>query len=433
MTLCIRPAMLFAILLLASFAGLAAAPSAEPNSATAAVEEEALTAEPSAKATSHLHQVQVQGVSTVARERKTLAQIFKAQALFQKHHKLAPQASLNYRVYARKYPDDLLRADLGLVGAQGRTPVTLDEEQRFVADPAWRLLDQDSEVRSKLADGRVTWRADIRTPGWPNGERRLGDLRLQCRVAFGSGLARTDAGWIGTLSKLFSADDEQCKKPDWSPSNFADQPIFSVTLVHGDRRLRLNQRNLHGLFDESGEDYDWGFLLRDRMFRVPLGDLTWPDDTRVLLETMASTAPSVNLGLQESKHRLAELARALRPGVSSEAEIRALAGNLKFKLLRFDNGMQIWRYWKAGAAPTKAGLTEMAALAGSAGLADLASAKGIEDAAKAKAAAIEMAAKAAKASPMSAERGTELVLLLNADGVLQKFAFTERLNASIEP
>ncbi|MCV2367851.1 hypothetical protein [Roseateles oligotrophus] len=434
MTVRIRPAMLIFSLLLASFSGLAAASSGEPNAAeTAAAEEASLTTEASAKATSHLHQVQVQGVSTMARDRKTLEQIFKAQSLFQKHHKLAPQASLNYRVYARKYPDDLQRADLGLVGAQGRTPVPLDEQHRFKADPAWAALDQDSEVRSKLADGRVTWRADIRTPGWPDGERRLGDLRLQCKVGFGSGLARTDQGFVRLLFKVFNAFEDQCDKPDWSPSNFADRPIFSVTLVHGERRLRLNQRNLHGLFDEQGEDYDWGFLLRDRMFRLPLGDLSWPDETRVVFEYMDGPDPSASLGLQDSKHRFAELARALTPGVSGEADIRALMGKIKFKVLRFEDGMQIWRCWQLAAEPTAgagaAGLTELAGLVGPGGIAGLSGAKGIEDAAQAKAALAAVAAsaaKAAKVSPMSSERGTELVLLLNADGLLKKFAFTER-------
>ena len=66
------------------------------------------------------------------RERKTLAQIFKAQALFQQHRQLAPQATLSYRVFARQYDYDLHRADLALLEGSTRTPIQLDEQQRFV-------------------------------------------------------------------------------------------------------------------------------------------------------------------------------------------------------------------------------------------------------------------------------------------------------------
>lgn len=412
-------------------------------------------------------------MSTMPRERKTLAQIFKAQALFQQHRQLAPQATLSYRVFARQYADDLHRADLALLEGSTRTPIQLDEQQRFVADPAWRALDQEIEIRSKLADGRVTWRPDIRTPGWPESESRLGDLRLQCRVAFGSGLARTDAAWIRVLSGLFGASDE-CDRADWSPSNFAERPIFSVTLVHGERRLRLNQRNLHGLFDEQGERYDWGFALRERMFRVPLGDRTWPDDTRVVFEYMDSPGTGAHEGLQRSDHRFAAAARSLKPEVSNADEIQASMGKSKAKVLRFESGMQIWRYWQAAPKPAsaKVSLGQLAGMLAAAKAAmpaesavalpswdgsllslgrlsrDLDAAKaGLaeeerEQAKREGAGAISpeqlapiMAAvksampveASAPASPMWDERGTELVLLLNAEGVLQKFSFRERL------
>lgn len=340
--------------------------------ATAADENESAASQ---QPTSTLAQVQLQGQSSAARERKTLAQIYQAQALFQKHRQLAPDAALTYRVYARQRADDLERADLGLVGAHGRLPVQLDARQSFVPDPSWLALDPDSELRSKLAEGRITWRPDIRTPGWPADERRLGDLRLQCRIAFASGLARTDPVWVNMLQGLFRPFYDQCEVADWSPSNFADRPIFSVTLVHGERRLKLNQRYLHGLTDDQGAICDWGFRLRDRMFRVPLGDASWPDETRVLLESLDGPGPAPSPELQASEHRFAEAARALRPDLSSADDIRAALGKAEPTVVRFDSGMQIWSYWQA----------------------------------------------AGKA----AERGTELVLLLNAEGALQKLAFSE--------
>ncbi len=228
-----------------------------------------------------LGRVEVQGESSVAREKKTLAQLFKAQALFDKHRALAPDAVLRFQVYARTQADSSPSLDLGLMTPAGRRPLVLDAQDRFVIAPDWQQLDAGTELRSRLADGRVTWRPDIRTPNVPEGERRLGDLRLQCRVGFGSGVAR---GRL--LFGLLPLDAADCADRDWSPSNFADRPVFAVTLVHGERRLTLSARLLHGLRDEGGPRYDWGYSLRERMFRLPMGDASWPDDTRVVFEAM---------------------------------------------------------------------------------------------------------------------------------------------------
>jgi hypothetical protein len=229
-----------------------------------------------------LGRVEVQGEAATAREKKTLAQLFKAEALFLKHHALAPAAALTFKVYARTQAEATQRLELGLMTPSGRQPVPLDSDDRFVIDPAWRQLPGHTELRSRLADGRVTWRPDIRTPGVADGERRLGDLRLQCRVGFGSGVARGATFLFG----LLRFDTADCDDPTWSPSNFADRPVFAVTLVHGERRQTLSARLLHGLRDDGGAHYDWGYSLRERMFRLPIGDASWPDDTRVLFEAM---------------------------------------------------------------------------------------------------------------------------------------------------
>ncbi|HEV6968802.1 hypothetical protein, partial [Roseateles sp.] len=62
-----------------------------------------------------LGRVQVQGESAIAREKKTLAQLFKAEALFEKFHALAPAAPLKIRVYARTRAGQAAQLDLALV------------------------------------------------------------------------------------------------------------------------------------------------------------------------------------------------------------------------------------------------------------------------------------------------------------------------------
>lgn len=294
-----------------------------------------------------LGRVSVQGESAALREKKTLAQLFKAQALFDKFHALAPQAALKIRVYARTRAEQAQSLALGLMTPGGRQPVVLDADDRFVIDPAWRQLDPGTELRSRLPDGRVTWRPDIRTTGVPDDERRLGDLRLQCRVGFDSGVARGLRG----LARLLSFAFDECEDPAWSPSNFADRPVFAVTLVHGERRLTVSNRLLHGLRDGSGQDYDWGYALRERMFRLPLADASWPDDTRVVLEGMDDPPAPPEPALQALDDDWVREALALPPGLTP-AQLAERVGAAADDT-RFESGRRLQRHLHA--SPTPAG------------------------------------------------------------------------------
>lgn len=285
-----------------------------------------------------LDRVQVQGEAAIAREKKTLGQLFQAQALFDRYRALAPAAELKFQVYARTQADAAPSLDLGLMAPTGRQPLALDAEDRFVIDPAWRALPDRTELRSRLADGRVTWRPDIRTPGVPDGERRLGDLRLQCRVGFGSGVAR-GTSWLGGLLD-FSFDD--CWDRDWSPSNFADRPVFAVTLVHGERRLRLSARLLHGLRDDGGPRYDWGYSLRERMFRLPIGDERWPDDTRVVFEAMDDPPAAPDPALAALQDDWVRAGLTLAPGMTVAEAAQRLGAAADD--LRFESGRRLQRW-----------------------------------------------------------------------------------------
>ena len=298
----------------------------------------ALALPASAPPEAQLGRVEVQAESAIAREKKTLGQLVKAEALFEKHHALAPTAALKFKVYARTQAETTQALELGLMAPTGRQPVVLDGEGRFVVEPAWRALDERIEIRSRLSDGRVTWRPDIRTPGVPDGERRLGDLRLQCRVAFGSGVARGTDFFGGLFS--FAFDD--CWDRDWSPSNFADRPVFAVTLVHGERRLVISERLLHGLRDYGGPKYDWGYSLRERMFRLPMGDASWPDDTRVVFEAMDDPQSPPDPALQSLKDDWARSALSLTPGLTP-AEVAQRLGAASDDT-RFESGRRLQRH-----------------------------------------------------------------------------------------
>ena len=115
-----------------------------------------------------------------------------------------------------------------------------------------------------------------------------------------------------------------------------------MTLVHGSRRHTLSALNLHGLRDRYGERYDWGYSLRERMFRLPMGDERWPDDTRVVFETMddppAPAEPPFS-GLQDDWVRLA---LALAPG-STPADVAQRLGPPSDDTV-FESGRRLQRH-----------------------------------------------------------------------------------------
>ena len=227
-----------------------------------------------------------------ARDEKTLAQLLSARDAFARHHALAPDAALAFRLYARLDPHDLEKLHLDMVDGKQRREVPLDEHQRFTLDAAWTRADADRGVllQTNLPDGAVAWKVDVRTPGVPDDRRRLGDLRLECEAdTFHGNLQR---GLRTPVSAILDASDELCRLDDaevW----FAERPIFGVTLVDGARRRTLPYSYLHGSTGTMALAplFDWPYALRDRAYFLPLEDGSWPDDTAVVFDGMDDPQP----------------------------------------------------------------------------------------------------------------------------------------------
>jgi hypothetical protein len=237
-------------------------------------------------------QVQVTARPIGARDEKTLSQLLSARDAFERHHALAPDATLGFRLYARLDPQDLARLHLALVDGDQRTDVPLDEHQRFMLSPAWtrELAGRGALLRSSLPDGAVAWKVDVRSPGVPDGARRLGDLRLECEAdTFHGNLQR---GLRTPISAILDASDELCLLDD-AQAWFAERPIFGVTLVAGARRKALPYRYLHGSDGTMALAglFDWPWALRDRSYFLPLDDRSWPDDTLVEFDAMDDPQP----------------------------------------------------------------------------------------------------------------------------------------------
>ena len=136
----------------------------------------------------------------------------------------------------------------------------------------------------------MTWRTEIRTPGLPPGIRRLGDLRLECLVGLEADLVSNN-GPIARIADLFTDNKRYCDHKEAKYLFFAERPLFSVTLVDGARSEVLPIDQLYAMAsDDPGLEHDLPFcdceVLVDRTYFLPLGDHSWPNDTRVEFEYM---------------------------------------------------------------------------------------------------------------------------------------------------
>lgn len=137
----------------------------------------------------------------------------------------------------------------------------------------------------------MTWRTEIRTPGLPPNTRRLGDLRLECRVGMEAGLVSNTTNFVGRLARVILDTPSYCDRTDPLYLFFSDKPLFSVTMVAGERREVLPVNKLWAAAsDDAGLNNDLPYcdceVLVDRTYVLPLGDRSWPDDTLVEFEYM---------------------------------------------------------------------------------------------------------------------------------------------------
>jgi hypothetical protein len=112
---------------------------------------------------------------------------------------------------------------------------------------------------------------------------------------------------------------------------FSERPLFAVTLSAGARRQVLPVRLMYGGVGDSRRPkeelpYCDCEALLDRTYFLPLGDRSWPDDTRVEFEYMDSPAP---------------VADAMLIG-GTKGDVTALLGEAT--VLRFDSGFELWAY-----------------------------------------------------------------------------------------
>ena len=222
---------------------------------------------------------------------KSYRSIIKGIDLFERERSLSPNGALRFKLLARKRETDMKNIEIEVIGTNTAFAVPVADEQTFTLPRDPQALNEDAQVVPNRKAQTMTWRADIRTPGLPPNVRRLGDLRLECRVGMVSGLVSNSGTLAGRLASALLDTPAYCNKKVPLYLFFADRAVFSVTLVSGARREVLPVSQLYAAASDDpklGNDLaecDCEVLV-DRTYFLPLGDATWADDTRIEFEYM---------------------------------------------------------------------------------------------------------------------------------------------------
>ncbi|MCA1856389.1 hypothetical protein LE190_10705 [Massilia oculi] len=197
---------------------------------------------------------------------------------FDRHHGLAPASErLRFRLVARKKDEAAEPLAARLVGDGGfRLPVAIDAGLRFTVPRSEAAEDADSELELNRKRRVYRTEPEVRTPGLAEGRRRLGDLRLECKVTIAMAKAEIPTFWVLTINTLLLRTD-WCGffgDPDdfrWESASrtahfpfFAERPLREAVLVDGNRSARL---------EVNGET-----------FHVPVGNVGWSDDAVIELK-----------------------------------------------------------------------------------------------------------------------------------------------------
>ena len=223
---------------------------------------------------------------------KSYRKMIRGMDLFEQRRSMAPQATLRFKLLPRKATTDMRNIDLYIVGSTVDQQVPIAPNQTFTLPRIARALEEDAVVTPPARKAQtMTWRTEIRSPGMPPDTRRLGDLRLECLVGMEADLVSGANNLVARFAHLFSDPVAYCGRKESRYLFFAERPLFSVTLIAGNHREVLP---IDRLYAEASDDPDLRAtlpvcdceVLLDRTYFLPLGDASWPDDTRVEFEYM---------------------------------------------------------------------------------------------------------------------------------------------------
>lgn len=216
-------------------------------------------------------------------EMKSYRAVWAGLETFERQHRLAPDVpQLRFRVVANraKCIGMCHTSDNGLSEEDGSTlalriasddfsiPVPVSPQGIFSVPRSEAAYDANADLIFNRKKGQYKIGANVRTPGLADNVRRLGDLRLECKVEVA--IAKEEIPfWIVALANTVLLTTDWCmtNKGDVSFSYQAEQPLRSATLTDGERSLKL--------------------AVHKRSYKVPLGNQQWSDSALITLEYAA--------------------------------------------------------------------------------------------------------------------------------------------------
>jgi len=201
---------------------------------------------------------------------------------FEKHHALAPKVpELRFRIDGRRGAGLPEQPSVRIEGEHDfLLPLALDAANRFTVPRSEAALDARGELVLNQKRTHYQILPEVRTPGLPANVRRLGDLRLECKVLID--LAKEDVPlfWVLAINGVFMTRDwcsffsERERKATFPFK--AGAPLAEAILHEGNRSKALE-------------------IEKDE-FRIGLADAEWSDEALVELRFEAPAALTETAG-----------------------------------------------------------------------------------------------------------------------------------------
>ncbi|MCD2517196.1 hypothetical protein LQ564_12850 [Massilia sp. G4R7] len=221
---------------------------------------------------------------------KSYRKMIRGMERFERERAMAPNAPLRFQLLPRLPTVDMRGITLRVAGNTVSVPVAVAEDNSFVLPRNDVALREDAAVLANRKTTSMTWRAQIVTPGLPLGTRRLGDMRLECRVGVEAGLVSNSSPLFAWINNALTSPEQVCGSPNGNYLYFADRPLFAVRL-HDAKTGRVETLPFNMLYaggEQSKTDLQYCDcqVMLDRTFYAPIWDASWPDDTLVEFEYM---------------------------------------------------------------------------------------------------------------------------------------------------
>jgi len=219
--------------------------------------------------------VEVQGVKNP--DMRSYRAVVAGLDAFEEHHALAPAVpELRFRLSARGGAEmpagDALY--LRIVGNGDPIPVPVAPDGTFAVPRVQSAYDDDADLVLNRKKGVLKGRPEVRTPGLPDNVRRLGDLRLECRVIVA--IAKKE---MGLMMNLFI--NTVLLTPNWCTAGYGNEkikfpfaslrPLDDAEIVDGDRRAPIE--------------------VSEFSFETPIAEAEWSNDARIVLHYAPDLTP----------------------------------------------------------------------------------------------------------------------------------------------